>query len=64
MLSDRVPNVLLFKEEKQPFHPTAVQKPFQTLELNIMDLPATKQGNKHVVVFHHQVINVFGSTKQ
>ena len=36
---------------KQPLHPIPVQRPFQILGLDIMDLPATEQGNKHVVVF-------------
>ena len=33
-------------------HPIPVQKPFQIIGLDIMDLPITDdQGNKHVVVF-------------
>ena len=36
---------------KQPLHPIPVQRSFQILGLDIMDLPTTEQGNKHVVVF-------------
>ena len=36
---------------KQSLHPIPVQRPFQILGLDIMDLPATERGNKHVVVF-------------
>ena len=34
-----------------PLHPIPVQQPFQILAIDVMDLPATCQGNKHVVVF-------------
>ena len=30
---------------KQPLHPIPVQRPFQILGLDIMDLPATEQSN-------------------
>ena len=33
---------------KQPLHTIPVQRPFQIIILNIMDLPMTDQGNKHV----------------
>ena len=36
---------------KPPLHPIAVQRPFQIVGLDIMDLPKTAAGNKHVVVF-------------
>ena len=31
-------------------HPIPVQRPFQVLGIDVMDLPVTKQGNRHVVV--------------
>jgi len=35
---------------KQPLHPIPVQRPFQQIiGLDIMDLPVTEQGNKHVI---------------
>lgn len=34
-----------------PFHPIPVQRPFQILAVDIMDLPTTTRGNKHVLVF-------------
>ena len=34
-----------------PLHPIPVQRPFQILGVDIMDLPCTEQGNKHVVAF-------------
>ena len=36
---------------KQPLHPIPVQKIFQIIGLDIMNLPVTEQGNKHVIVF-------------
>ena len=36
---------------KQPLHAIPVQRPFQIIGLDIMYLPMTDQGNKHVVVF-------------
>ena len=36
---------------KQPLHPIPVQRIFQIIGLDIMDLPVTEQGNKHVIVF-------------
>jgi len=39
------------RNRKQPLHPIPVQRPFQILGLDIMDLPVTEQGNKHIVVF-------------
>ena len=34
-----------------PLHPIPVKRPFQIFWVDIMDLPTTQQGNKHVVVF-------------
>ena len=34
-----------------PLHPIPVQWPFQNFGVDIMDLPRTQQGNKHVIVF-------------
>ena len=36
---------------KSPLHPIPVNRPFQVLGVDIMDLPVTESGNKHVVVF-------------
>ena len=35
---------------KPPFHPIPVRKPFQILGIDVMDLPLTDSGNRHVVV--------------
>ena len=35
---------------KPPLHPIPVEHPFQVLGIDIMDLPLTEKGNKHVVV--------------
>ena len=37
--------------EPPPLHPIPVQKPFQIIGVDIMDLPVTESGNRHVVVF-------------
>ena len=34
-----------------PLHPIPVQRAFQIVGLDVMDLPKTESGNKHVVVF-------------
>ena len=34
-----------------PLHPVPVNRLFQVLGVDIMDLPMTESGNKHVVVF-------------
>lgn len=34
-----------------PLHPIPVNRPFQIVGVDIMDLPRTTDGNKHVVVF-------------
>ena len=39
------------RRNKPPLHPIPVQRPFQIVGVDIMDLPITQQGNKHVVVF-------------
>ena len=36
---------------KPPLHPIPVARPFQIIGVDIMDLPLTKSGNRHVVVF-------------
>ena len=36
---------------KPPLHPIPVQRPFQIFGVDVMDLPLTKSGNRHVVVF-------------
>ena len=35
---------------KSPLESTPVQRPFQLVGIDIMDLPKTKDGNKHVLV--------------
>lgn len=35
---------------RPPLHPIPVSRPFQILGIEVMDLPVTDQGNKHVVV--------------
>ena len=35
---------------KPPLHPIPVSRPFQILAIDVMDLPPTERGNKHVVV--------------
>ena len=39
------------QQHKPPLKPIPVQRPFQIIGLDIMDLPRTEQGNKHVIVF-------------
>ena len=36
---------------KPPLHPIPVQRPFQIMGVDVMELPQTEQGNKYVVVF-------------
>ena len=38
-------------KSKPPLHPIPVQRPFQIIGVDIMELPKTKQGNRYVVVF-------------
>ena len=39
------------RQNRLPLHPIPVQRPIQIVGVDIVDLPATQQGNKHVVVF-------------
>ena len=39
------------QQHRPPLHPIPVQRPFQIIGVDIMDLPRTQQGNKHVIVF-------------
>ena len=36
---------------KPPLHPIPVQRPFQIIGVDIMELPITERGNKYVIVF-------------
>ena len=36
---------------RPPLSPIPVQRPFQILGVDVMDLPVTDSGNRHVVVF-------------
>ena len=36
---------------RPPLHPIPVQRPFQIIGVDIMDLPLTTSGNRHIVVF-------------
>ena len=38
-------------QHKPPLSPIPVQRPFQIIGVDIMDLPSTESGNKHVIVF-------------
>ena len=38
------------RKNKPPLHPIPVQRPFQILGIDVMDLPLTERGNRHVVV--------------
>ena len=39
------------RQHKPPLRPIPVERPFQKIGVDIMDLPCTERGNKHVVVF-------------
>lgn len=39
------------RKERPPLHPIEVSRPFQIVGVDIMDLPLTNSGNKHVLVF-------------
>ena len=39
------------KLQRPPLHPIPVQRPFQILGVDIMELPVTKRGNRYVIVF-------------
>ena len=36
---------------KPPLHPIPVQRPFQIIGVDVMELPVTQQGNRYVIVF-------------
>ena len=36
---------------RPPLHPIPVQRAFQIVGVDVMDLPVTEAGNRHVVVF-------------
>ena len=38
-------------QHRPPLKPIPIQRPFQKIGVDIMDLPCTEQGNKHVIVF-------------
>ena len=38
-------------QHKPPLYLIPVQHPFQIMEMDVMDLPLTEQGNRNVVVF-------------
>ena len=38
------------RASRPPLHPIPVSKPLQILGIDVMDLPLTDQGNRHVVV--------------
>ncbi len=39
------------RHQPPPLHPIPVNRPFQIVGVDVMDLPVTTNGNKHVVVF-------------
>jgi hypothetical protein len=39
-----------------PLQPTPVSRPFQILGVEVLDLPRTERGNKHVIVFQDILI--------
>ena len=39
------------RRHRPPLHPIPVQRPFQILGVDIMELPVTEQGNRYVIVF-------------
>jgi len=39
------------RQHRPPLKPIPIQRPFQKVGVDIMDLPCTERGNKHVVVF-------------
>ena len=41
------------RQRRPPLHPIPVQKPYQIIGVDLMELPLTKQGNKYVIVFHN-----------
>ena len=39
------------RRNKPPLYPIPVQRPFQIVGVDVMDLPKTLQSNQHVIVF-------------
>lgn len=39
------------RKHKPPLHPIPVQRPFQIIGVDIMELPKTRKGNRYVVLF-------------
>ena len=39
------------RQHRPPLQPIPMQRPFQKIGVDIMDLPCTEQGSKHVIVF-------------
>ena len=39
------------RQHRPPLKPIPVQRPFQKVGFDIMDLPSTERGNKHIVGF-------------
>ena len=39
------------RQHRPPLKPIPIQRPFQKIGVDIMDLPYTERGNKHIVVF-------------
>ena len=39
------------RKQKPPLHPIPTERPFQIVGVDIMELPVTTRGNKHVVIF-------------
>lgn len=44
-------------QHRPPLKPIPVERPFQKVAVDIMDLPCTEQGNKHVIVFQDMFSN-------
>ena len=44
------------RRTKVPLHPIPVWRPFQILGIDVMDLPVTERGNRHVVVIQYLFI--------
>ena len=44
------------KLTRPPLHPIPVQRPFQIVRVDVMDLPKTIDGNSHVLVFQDYLI--------
>ena len=41
------------RQHRLPLHPIPIQRPFQIIGVDIMDLSFTESGNKHVIVFQN-----------